>query len=542
MGEAGFLGLDFGTESVRAVVVDRRGRELGSAVCAYEHGQIVPGSAGQRALFPGGLAPDTALQHPGDWLAGMERAVRGAVDAAGGAPVVGIGVSFTSCTMLPALADGTPLCEAMPDEAHAWPKLWKHHGAVAQTARINDLARSRGEAWLERYGGIVGLEWLFPKILEVVERAPEAAARAEVWLEAGDWLVWVLTGAPHAGGDRGADAVARSTCQAGYKALWGEAEGYPSAEFFRALHPEMPGVVERKLPGRFVAPGRRAGTLSPAMAARLGLEGDIPVSAAVIDAHAGVPGAGVGEAGTLVMVMGTSGCHMLLAEEARAVPGVAGIVRDGILPGFVGYETGQAAMGDAFDWVRRVAGREDFASLDAEAAAIDAGSDGVVCVEWFNGCRTPLMDGSLRGGFVGLGMHHGAGHLYRSTLEASAMGLRWIVDTLREGGVPVERFVGTGGLPTANPLFARIVASVLEAPVVVHGASHGSALGAAILGALAAGRDGGYEDVGEAIARMAGADSAQAKPRVVEPEASWVDLYRGVYGRYRALAGAWSAR
>jgi len=526
-----FLGLDFGTESIRASIVDASGRQLGVGVAAYAHGQIVPGSAGQQRLFPKGLAPDVALQHPGDWIESMTDGVRKAMASSGLAPnaIGGIGVSFTSCTMLPALMDASPLCESLPNDPHAWPKLWKHHGATAQTARLNDLASRRAEPWLDRYGGIVGLEWLFPKILEVVEMSAPAAYRAEVWLEAGDWLVWRLTG-----------RLVRSTSQAGYKALWSQDDGFPSIEFLGELHPSLVDVVERKLPGEFVAPGVTAGELTEDMAKRLGLSPGIPVSAAIIDAHAGVPGSGVGEPGTLVMVMGTSGCHMLLAEQERHVPGVAGIVRDGILPGFVGYETGQAAMGDAFDWVRRLAGEADFKSLDALATDIPAGAEGVLCIDWLNGCRTPLMDGSLQGGFVGLGMHHGAGQVYRATLEGAAMGLRWIVDTLREGGVPVERFVGTGGLPSSNPLFTRIVASVLQAPVQVHASAHGSALGAAILGAMVAGREGGgFDDAHEAIEHMSGKASSLGPPSVIELDPDWANTYQGVYKRYRALADEW---
>lgn len=523
-----FLGLDFGTESVRATVVDAHGRELGGHVSPYAHGQVVPGSRGQAVLFPNGLEPDVALQHPRDWIEGAAEATRLAVGRSSG-DVAGIGVSFTSCTVLPVRSDGTPLCESRAGDVHAWPKLWKHHGAVEQTARLNDLALARDEPWLARYGGIVGLEWLFPKVLEVIERAPEVADDADIWLEAGDWLVWQLTG-----------ALVRSTCQAGYKALWSASDGYPSREFFASLHPGLAAVFDDKLPGRFVAPGQAAGGLCESMAGRLGLETGIPVSAAIIDAHAGVPGAGVGEAGSLVMVMGTSGCHMLLGADERPVPGVAGIVRDGILPGFVGYETGQAAMGDSFDTVRRLTGHDHFVPLDDLAASIVPGADGVLCMDWFNGCRTPLMDGSLRGGFVGLGMHHTPGHLYRAALEASAMGLRWIVDELRGAGIPVERFVATGGLPTSNPLFVRIVAAVLDAPVHVHRAPNGSALGAAILGALVAGdAAGGFDDVGEAIARMAGPDSASGEPQRIDPEASWTSSYEAVYARYRALADAW---
>ena len=324
--------------------------------------------------------------------------------------VVGIGVSFTSCTMLPTLRDRTPLCQLkqFAKEPLAWPKLWKHHGAKEQTDRINRVANERKEDFLKNYGGIIGLEWFFPKVLETLENAPSVFAAAEVWVEAGDWMVWQLVGG-------GADELPRSTCQAGYKAMWSREAGYPSTAFLNAVHPGLAKVVRDKLPGRLLAPGEAAGELSPAQAKRLGLRAGVPVSAAVIDAHAGVPGAGAAEPGTLVMVMGTSSCHMLNAMEKRYVPGVAGIVEGGILPGLVGYETGQAAVGDAFDWLRRLFGQREFSALDNAARSVSPGSDGVRCVDWFNGCRTPLMNGGLRGSFSGLTLQHRPEHLYRAS-------------------------------------------------------------------------------------------------------------------------------
>jgi L-ribulokinase len=534
-----FLGLDFGTESVRAVLVSPRGRVAGSAVGPYRRGQITPGSAAALELFARPLPAGSALQDPDNWIDAAGVACRGALAGIDAGRVAGIGVDFTSCTMLPCRADGSPLCRdgALHADPHAWPKLWKHHGAVDQTARLNRLARDRSEPWLSRYGGVVGLEWLWPKMLEVAESSPKVAAAAEVWLEAGDWLVWQLVGAPAGGGRIAAGSLARSTCQAGYKGLWSPADGWPSREFLTALHPELAKIRDGKLPGRFLAPGQRVGGLGKPMADRLGVRPGIAVSAAIIDAHAAVPGAGVGEAGTLVMVMGTSGCHMLLSALKQLVPGVAGIVKDGILPGFYGYETGQAAMGDAFDWVRRLTGHADFRTLNTLAERLSPGAGGVLVIDWFNGCRTPLMDGSLSGGMLGLTIETRQEQVYRAALEASAFGLRWIVDTLRGGGVPVERFVATGGLPSSNPLFARIVASVLGQPVTIHGAQHGCALGAAILGALAAGKDaGGFSEVGDAVASMAGSRSALSAAHVVDPDPAWSATYSRVYPLYRALA------
>lgn len=547
--DALFLGLDFGTESVRAVLVSRDGRTSGQAVAPYRHGQIVPDSPAALELFGAPLPASFALQHPLDWVESAGEAARAALSGAAAPPasIAGVGVDFTSCTMLPCRADGTPLClapgaltgtpGAVSRDPHAWPKLWKHHGALTQTDRLNRVARDRAEPWLARYGGVIGLEWLFPKMLEVIERSPRAAEAADTWLEAGDWLVWQLIGSAATGGAIDASGPPRSTCQAGYKGLWSARDGFPSRDYLAAVHPALAEHVGRRLPGRFIAPGRAAGSLSPWAAERLGLRAGIAVSAAVIDAHAGVPGAGVAQPGTLVMVLGTSGCHMLLSEHERLIPGVAGVVKDGILPGLYGYETGQASMGDAFDLVRRLSGHADFAALDALAARVPAGADGVLALDWFNGCRTPLMDGSLTGALVGLTLATRAEQVYRAVLEASAAGLRWVVDTLREGGVRVDRFVATGGLASRNPLLAHIVASTLGAPIAVHAAPHGSAQGAAILAALAAGSaGGGFDDAGEAVECMAGRRSVLPPPRVLEPDPGSARVYDRLYSAYRRFA------
>ncbi len=526
------IGLDFGTASVRALLVDLTGRERASAVVNYRHGQITKTLPGDDRPLP----PDFALQNPGDWLESSARAVRRVLRAGGvdARDVIGIGVDFTSCTMLPTLRDGTPLCQLdrFASEKHAWPKLWKHHGAKSQTERINQLAKSRKEAWLARYGGIIGLEWFFPKVLEVLEAAPHVYAAAEVWLEAGDWFVWQLVG-----GDAG--RLPRSTCQAGYKAMWNRTDGYPSRVFFKALHPKMADVLDR-MPGHFVAPGQCAGELCESIARKCGLRPGIPVSAAIIDAHAGVPGAGVAEPDTLVMVMGTSSCHMLNAKQEILVPGVAGVVADGILPGYFGYETGQAAVGDAFDWLRNTLGHRDFSKLTKQAHSVLPGAEGVRCVDWFNGCRTPLMDGTLRGAFTGLALHHGPQHLYRALLEASAFGLRWIVDVMEEAGVPVKRFVATGGLPHHNPLLMQIYADVLGRPITVHPSKQGPALGAAILGVLAAGpRTTGFQSAAAAVRAMArpvrDAKGDVLQALVVQPNRGANRQYQQLYAEYRDL-------
>ena len=528
------LGLDFGTESVRALLVDLKGVERGCAVVPFQHGQILDTLPGSNRKLP----PLYALQDPQDWLDSAAKVVRAALRQAKVQPddIVGIGVDFTSCTMLPTLQDGTPLCQLgrFRGQPLAWPKLWKHHGAKAQADRINQVATRRKEAFLKNYGGIIGLEWFFPKVLETLEDAPAVANAAEVWLEAGDWFVWQLVGGS-------ASELPRSTCQAGYKAMWSASEGYPSKSFLKAVHPDLANVVRDKMPGRFLAPGQAAGELSAEAAKLLGLRPGVPVSAAIIDAHAGVPGAGAAEPGTLVMVLGTSSCHMLNASENRFVPGVAGIVENGILPGLVGYETGQAAVGDAFDWLRRLVGQQEFATLDSAARAVAPGADGVSCLDWFNGCRTPLMDGGLRGAFTGLTLQHHPAHLYRAVLEASAFGVRWIVDVLRENGVKVNKFVATGGLPHHNPLLVEIYADVLGERISVHPSKHGPALGAAVLGALAAGsRQTGFNSAEAAIRAMAvpKRNSKDQESRTVLPNRRHRAAYENGYKEYRRLADA----
>ncbi|MEM9369096.1 MAG: ribulokinase, partial [Planctomycetota bacterium] len=462
------LGLDFGTEACRAVLVDSTGQTLGTAEHRYAHGQIT-------AELPTGnvsLPHRYALQSPLDWIESGSKAVSSVVSASmiDCADIVGIGVDFTSCTMLPTRWDGTPLCteSALRETPHAWPKLWKHHGAIQQTERLNAIAKERNESFLERYGSTIGLEWFFPKLLETIDEAPEVAEAAEVWLEAGDWFVWQLVGG-------NATELPRSTCQAGYKGLWSREGGYGSSGFFHAVDPRLAEAVENRMPGRMISPGESAGRLCDAMAAKLGVPAGISVSAATIDAHAGVPGVGEAEPGTLVMVMGTSSCHMINATHYQPIPGVAGVVDGGILPGMFGYETGQAAVGDAFAWLQTLVGAESLTELGHEASKLPPGAEGVMCLDWMNGCRTPLMDGALTGAFTGLTLSIGPAHLYRALLEASAFGLRWIVDELQSGGIAVNRLVATGGLPHHNQEAVQIYADVLATDIEVHPSQQGPA-------------------------------------------------------------------
>ncbi|MEL7266628.1 MAG: ribulokinase, partial [Planctomycetota bacterium] len=399
---------------------------------------------------------------------------------------------------------------------------------IEQTDRMNEVARQRNESFMDRYGGTIGLEWFFPKMLETIENAPDVADAADVWIEAGDWFVWKLVGCD-------SDSIPRSTCQAGYKALWSAADGYGSDDYFQTVHPKLANAVKTKIPGTMLSPGEFAGTLCESMADRLGLPHGIAVSAATIDAHSAVPGVGAADPGVMVMVLGTSSCHMLNSTEGKPVDGVAGMVDGGILPGMFGYETGQAAVGDAFAWLLKLLNLDSFDQLGDDAMALPPGAGGVSCLDWMNGCRTPLMDGKVKGAFTGLSLNTTPAHLYRALLEASAFGIRWIVDVLRDGGVPVNAFVATGGLPHHNPAVVQVYADVLDCEIEIHPSQQGPAIGAAVLGMVAAGKEkSGFDSVSDAASAMAAVP--ESEKHIIHPNAQHADAYSELYRGYRTLA------
>ena len=295
----------------------------------------------------------------------------------------------------------------------------------------------------------------------------------------------------------------------------------------------MEHVVAQKMPGRMESPGNAAGRFSAKAPQLLGLRVGIPVSTAIIDAHSGVPGAGVAAPSTLVMVLGTSSCHMMNSRIEQLVPGIAGVVEDGILPGYFGYETGQASVGDAFAWVAKTFGLSH-AELNDRAKKLAPGSGGVMALDWLNGCRTPLMDGSLSGAFLGITLGTQPEQLYRAMIEATAFGVRWICDTLTEAGVPVRRFVAAGGLPAKSPLLMQIYADVLGEKITLAATDQSVALGAAILGAIAAGPEAtGHAAISQAIHAMA----PEREDIAYRPDLAAKKQYERLYQLYRSLAG-----
>ncbi|MBI2972473.1 MAG: ribulokinase, partial [Armatimonadetes bacterium] len=485
----------------------------------YPHGVLT------RALPDGTPLPaDWALQHPGDYLVTAERLLRDAKKAAGTNPIVGIGLDFTASTILPAARDGTPLC-LLPEFArrpHAWVMLWKHHAAQLQADRINAMR----PAFLELYGGRTSSEWLHAKSLQILEEAPDVFEAADRIIEAGDWVIWQLI-----------SREVRSACQAGYKAHWQPEYGYPPASLLGELHPKFPALSGKLGPPHPV--GERAGGLTHEWAERTGLPEGLPVAVAVIDAHAALPGLGVGGPGTLVMVMGTSTCHLLLSRHKVSVPGISGVVRDGVLPGLFAYEAGQAATGDALEWwVRTLAWASDgggdtlFARLNQEAASLPPGAGGLVALDWWNGSRTPLVNADLAAVLAGLTVGTSPAQIYRGIVEATAYGTRQVIELFESGrGIePVTELRVCGGL-SRSPLVMQIYADVTGRTLRASATPHASARGAAVYGALAAGRaGGGYDAPEDALVHMGVRDfTAYAPDRAAH------ERYTALYSIYRDL-------
>jgi L-ribulokinase len=528
------LGIDFGTLSARALLVDARtGREAATAVHEYADGVIEDTLPGDRRRLP----PDTALQNPADYLTALAATVRRVLRAARAKPeqVVGIGTDFTSCTMLPVRADGTPLCgdRRWRKNPHAWVKLWKHHAAQPEANRINELGRGRREAFLGAYGGRYSSEWFFAKLLETLNDAPAVYEAADRFIEAGDWIVWQLCGVEQ-----------RNLSAAGFKAMWVHPDGaggwtYPGRDFFRGLHPRLENVVAEKLGTRLLPPGARAGGLTKEMAARTGLIPGTPIAVGNIDAHVAVPACGVTTPGRLVMILGTSTCHLLIGDTRQEVEGMCGVVRDGVVPGAWGYEAGQAGVGDLFAWYvthgvpasfhneARRAGMSVYQLLEQRAATLRPGECGLLALDWWNGCRSVLMDADLSGLLVGATLRTRPHEIYRALIEATAFGTRKIIEAFTSKGVAIRELVGCGGLAQKNPLLMQIYADVTGRPIRVAASAQTCALGAAMHGAVAAGF---YPDIHAAARAM-----ARVRRQAYEPDADAKPIYDRLYAEYSRL-------
>jgi L-ribulokinase len=512
------LGVDFGTESGRALLLDlRSGAEAAVSEVRYPHGVIdreLPASGAQ-------LPPDWALQDPDDWIAVLDQAIPAVLEQAPQArdAVVGLGVDFTSCTVLPVDADGQPLClqERWRPRRHSWPKLWKHHAAQPIADRLNEVAAERGEPFLERYGGRISSEWYFPKLIELWLEDREVYDACHGFIEATDWIVWFLTGNER-----------RQSCTAGYKAMWSPEEGLPPADYFEAAYPGF-ARPEAKLGTEFAPLGAPAGVLRPELAARLGLPESVAVAVGNVDSFVSVPGAGVQSPGTFVMVVGTSICDLVIDPVEVRLPGITGVVRDGILPGLYGYEAGQAAAGDMLAWFVETLAPDGagYEGLERAAEAIGPGESGLVALDWWNGNRTILADADLSGALFGLTLQTTREQIYRALLESIAFGNRRIIENFEEHGLALEEIVACGGIAEKSPLTMQLLADTSGLEVSVPDSSQIPARGAALFGAVAAGF---FPDIDSAIAA-----TRPPVARSYSPDAQAQAIYDRVYSIYRSL-------
>lgn len=522
------IGIDFGTESGRALLVDTRdGREVATAVHRYANGVIDERLPGSEKRLP----PDWALQDPNDYIEVLKNAVPAVLRESGVSPeeVVGIGIDFTACTMMPTLRDGTPLCflDQWRSNPHAWVKLWKHHASQPQADQINETAAKRGERWLQRYGGKISSEWFFSKALQILQEAPEVYAAAERLIEGADWIIWQMTG-----------VETRNACTAGYKAMVQDGV-YPSKEYFAALDPRFADVVDTRMSRTFAQLGDKAGGLTAQAAGWMGLLPGTAVAVANVDAHVTVPAVKVTEPGRMVMIMGTSTCHMLVGEGLQTVEGMCGVVRDGIIPGYYGYEAGQSGVGDIFAWFVENAVPPEYheaakqakldlhAYLEGEAAKQKPGESGLITLDWLNGNRSTLVDAELTGLIVGLTLASRAPEIYRALIESTAYGTRVIIDAFEMRGIPVNQLVAAGGLPEKNKLLVQIYADVTGKPMYLSGSPQAPALGSAMHAAVAAGV---YPNIAAAAEKM-----GKLKDEVVRPIPENQRIYDRLYADYKTL-------
>lgn len=527
------IGVDYGTQSGRAVLIEvETGDMIAQAVKEYTHGVM-------DEYLPDGvtkLEPDWALEHPADYLEVLEITIPQVLKIAGveKEDVIGLAIDFTACTILPIDKEGIPLCfhKELEHIPHAWLKLWKHHAAQAEADKLNRIAEERGEDFLQRYGGKISSEWMIPKIMQILDEAPEIYELADRFMEAADWVTMMLTGEEK-----------RNSCTAGYKAMWHKQKGYPSTEFFKALDERMEHVVTDKLSTDIYPLGGKAGELIQTMAAKIGLLPGTAIGIANVDAHVSLPAVGITDAGKMLMIMGTSTCDILLGTEEKIVPGMCGVVEDGVLPGFFGYESGQSCVGDHFEWLvenmvpgeyyeaAREKGMNIHQYLTEKAQKLKVGESGLLALDWWNGNRSVLVDTNLTGVLLGCNLLTKPEEIYRALIEATAFGKNIIIETFEQAGVPIHELYACGGISQKNSMMMQIYADVTNREIKISASDQTPALGSAMFGAVAAGKEkGGYDSIFEAAKVM-----GKVKEETYQPIPENVAAYRKLYEEFKKL-------
>jgi L-ribulokinase len=534
------LGLDFGTNSVRSLLVDvATGRHIATSVTSYAHGDA--------GVVLNAKDPHLARQHPQDYLDGAAKCVTAAlrrfkkIRGVSIDDIIAIGVDTTGSTPLPVDESGVPLAfhKAFKKDPSALAWLWKDHTGFAEAEEITSAAARLRPQFLAKCGGRYSSEWFWSKILHCLRVSPKVFDAAYTWVECADWVPAVLTGTDNP------NVMKRCICAAGHKAMfnpsWG---GYPDAEFLATLDEPL-ARVRRTLPNHAYTVADTAGRLTAEWSRRLGLPAGIPVAVGAFDAHLGGVGSGI-RPGVLVKIVGTSTCDMMVSpfdKDLPDIPGLCGIVPGSILPGYYGLEAGQSAVGDIFNWFvnyiephGKAAGSHDALTKAAEKLA--PGESGLLGLDWHNGNRTVLVDQRLTGLILGLTLHTTPAQVYRSLIESTAFGARVIMERFEEYGVKVDRVVNCGGISAKNRLVMQIYADVTGRPMEISRSAQTCALGAAIAGAVVAGRKvGGYDDFENAVKHMTG-----VQPTVFRPKPANVATYNKLYSLYKRLHDAFGTR
>ena len=520
------LGLDYGTLSVRALLLDmENGNEVAVAEYVYPHAVM------GKETFP--EADDSiALQHPQDYLDGLQTTAAEVMRVSGIRPeqVCGIGIDFTACTALPVTADGTPLCflDAYKNNPHAYVKLWKSHSAQFEADRITEVARKRNEPWLDLYSGRVSSEWLFSKLYETQRKAPDVYRDTVHFLEAADWLVWLMTG-----------QQIRSSSFAGFKGLWNPRTGYPSNDFGKEVDPALDGIIGTKICENVRSVGTFAGTLNEYGSRLLGLPQSVAVAVPIIDAHSPLCTAGMVTGGKMLMILGTSACHIAIDEDLHIINGILGSVEEGIIPGYVAYEGGQPSMGDTFAWfvnncvpeaytkAAREQGKSIFTYLNEKASELGPGANGHLVIDWWNGNRVPYCDFDLSGVILGLTLKSKPEELYRAIVESCAFAARNLLELYQNGGLDIQELYAGGGISRKNPLLMQIFADTLGMDIKVTDSTQAGSKGSAIFAAAACGY---YPSLEAAAAALA--DRCET---VYHPNTENLEAYSKLYKEYITL-------
>ncbi len=524
------IGIDLGTSSARALLVDvLTGEEIATAVASYPSGDDGVSSLPNDVYL--------ARQRPADYRTAVVRALKEV--AYHSHDVIGIGLDATASTPLPVLQD----CRALADldqwrdelAAQAW--LWKDHTALDEAEEISHLANAQGRPYLSKCGGAYSSEWFWSKALKCARSSPLVFQTSATWMESIDWVVAWLTGC------KDHSSAARNVCAAGHKGLYSESwGGWPDDRFLEALDPILV-AVKRSLPRVAQTSDQCAGVLCQEVAAATGLRAGTPVAVGLIDAHAGAVGCGV-KPGTLVKIIGTSACDVLVApNDGRVgdIVGISGIVDGSVIPGMLGIEAGQAAVGDLLDWfVNGLCPGQTHEELSAQASRLRVGESGIVALDWNNGCRSVLSDQALTGLLVGQTLATQPHEVYRALIEATAFGARKIVERLVASGVAIDEIIACGGVAEKSPQLLQIYSDVLQRPIKLPRTEQACALGAAIFGAVvgggsagrrkSAGSGGGGGLVLDAVGAMTG-----FKDKVYVPDPHDANRYDRLFSVYERL-------